>query len=628
MADINLPVPGVTNGPGWAEQLVAAIAAVNDEVEGRLSNGALTQFIAEYMAEHPNVDPEVIAQAVADYLDDHPAEGVTQAQLDAAITAIELTPGPQGIQGPQGEAGPKGDKGDPGETGPQGTQGVPGETGPQGEPGPKGDKGDKGDPGDTGPAGADGADGTGVSILGSFPSEGDLPASGNPGDAYLIAGDLYVWTGSGWDNVGTIQGPAGTPGAQGPKGDKGDPGDTGPQGLQGVQGIPGADGAQGPKGDPGEQGIQGIQGPAGADGADGPEGPQGAPGAKGDKGDKGDTGETGPKGDPGSSAFFDFGSNADAARPSTPTPIIWIGSVVPNNRAEGDWFFIVDGGDLPDPFVGAMDGYSAPFRAHSLRRLLSSYTGPAIRVRRSADGTESDIGFTAQGDLDTSALLTFAGSGSAFVSTWYDQSPSGRHFSQPTPGSQPRIVNAGALDAVSGYPAVVFDGTDDSLVSPVAGLYAATTSSVAFVLKSDSNAVANATTFSESKITTNNGFWRPLRGSSANWNAQATGDTGTSLWASTATGSNLYDLSQHQGFYVEASATINSWKDGSPAHVSVSAPRTGTITPERSGLGAHVGSSTTNFYSGSLQEIIAWASDESASRTSISDNQKNYWGVA
>ena len=54
-----------------------------------------------------------------------------------------------------------------------------------------------------------GADGTGVTILGSFPNEESLPASGDPGDAYLILGNLWTWVGEAWVNAGTIQWPAG-----------------------------------------------------------------------------------------------------------------------------------------------------------------------------------------------------------------------------------------------------------------------------------------------------------------------------------------------------------------------------------------------------------------------------------
>src|SRR5699024_1158279 len=56
-----------------------------------------------------------------------------------------------------------------------------------------------------------GADGTGVTILGSYDTEEELKQAhptGNPGDAYIIAGDLYVWdaANSQWKNVGRIQG--------------------------------------------------------------------------------------------------------------------------------------------------------------------------------------------------------------------------------------------------------------------------------------------------------------------------------------------------------------------------------------------------------------------------------------
>jgi hypothetical protein len=43
--------------------------------------------------------------------------------------------------------------------------------------------------------------------------------------------------------------------------------------------------------------------------------------------------------------------------------------------------------------------------AYSLRLLSSCYTGGnAIKVRRSSDNTEMNIGFTSNGDFDTTAL--------------------------------------------------------------------------------------------------------------------------------------------------------------------------------------------------------------------------------
>ena len=68
--------------------------------------------------------------------------------------------------------------------------------------------------------GEDGKDGTGVNILGEKDEEADLPDSGNPGDAWLINGDLWVWDAenSQWIDVGSIQGPPGDDGKDGQPG--------------------------------------------------------------------------------------------------------------------------------------------------------------------------------------------------------------------------------------------------------------------------------------------------------------------------------------------------------------------------------------------------------------------------
>ena len=80
---------------------------------------------------------------------------------------------------------------------------------------PKGLKGDKGEPGD------DGQDGTSIIIKGTVPTEADLPSGAAQGDTY-IAEDTkegYVWDGTKWVNIGSLEGP------EGEKGDKGDKGD-------------------------------------------------------------------------------------------------------------------------------------------------------------------------------------------------------------------------------------------------------------------------------------------------------------------------------------------------------------------------------------------------------------------
>lgn len=182
-----------------------------------------------------------------------------ETQFDEAVQYAD-----QKIAENPGQVGPKGDPGADGAEGPQGPSGeaavISGATistlpagaeatvtmggtssnrtfnfgvpqGAQGIPGPAG------------------ADGTSVTIKGTLPGVGSLPESGAPGDAWLIAGNLWVWTGSDWENVGPIQGPKGDPGAQGEQGPKGDPGMDGAPGEQGIQGV------QGPKGDTGADGV-------------------------------------------------------------------------------------------------------------------------------------------------------------------------------------------------------------------------------------------------------------------------------------------------------------------------------------------------------------------------------------
>jgi len=91
----------------------------------------------------------------------------------------------------------------------------------------------------------------------------------------------------------------------------------------------------------------------------------------------------------------------------------------------------------------------APAAAYSLRLLRTAYAGFCIRVRRSSDNTEQNIGFVS-GVIDTVALLAFVGAGDGFVVTWYDQSVNARDATQATAARQPRIVNAGVLEIQNG----------------------------------------------------------------------------------------------------------------------------------------------------------------------------------
>ncbi len=103
--------------------------------------------------------------------------------------------------------------------------------------------------------------------------------------------------------------------------------------------------------------------------------------------------------------------------------------------------------------------------AYSLRRLRGAYTGPALRVRRSSDNAEQDIGFDNDGNLNTASLLAFVGSGDGFVTVWYDQSGNARDKTQTAAASQPRIVVSGTVQTMGSRPAINFGGSPQHLAT-------------------------------------------------------------------------------------------------------------------------------------------------------------------
>jgi len=122
-------------------------------------------------------------------------------------------------------------------------------------------------------------------------------------------------------------------------------------------------------------------------------------------------------------------------------------------------------GTPPASFL--LDDFTGAAGAWSLRRLRAGYTGAAIRVRRTSDSAELDIGFTGLGTLDTPALEAWAAGTNALVTTWYDQTTNGRNAIQATAANQPRIVNIGVVTrGNNGQPAVDFLAGDQKLVIP------------------------------------------------------------------------------------------------------------------------------------------------------------------
>ena len=111
-----------------------------------------------------------------------------------------------------------------------------------------------------------------------------------------------------------------------------------------------------------------------------------------------------------------------------------------------------------------LDNLTGVALAYSTRKLRTAYSGSALRVRRSNDNTEQDIGFDGSGNLDTSSLASFVGSNSGYVVTWYDQSGNAVDATQATTSAQPRIVNAGTNDTINSKVSPRWTGGSQRLV--------------------------------------------------------------------------------------------------------------------------------------------------------------------
>jgi len=104
---------------------------------------------------------------------------------------------------------------------------------------------------------------------------------------------------------------------------------------------------------------------------------------------------------------------------------------------------------------------------YSLRQLnpASQY---CVRVRRSSDDSEQDIGFvynsnTNQYFIDVATLESFCGMGNGFVKTWYDQSGNDNHLTQTTSANQPIILQVGFTVLSNSKPSIYWDGSNDYL---------------------------------------------------------------------------------------------------------------------------------------------------------------------
>jgi hypothetical protein len=112
---------------------------------------------------------------------------------------------------------------------------------------------------------------------------------------------------------------------------------------------------------------------------------------------------------------------------------------------------------LGDDYAGVGAIYSC------VQKHRSGYAGSAIRVQRSSDSTQQDIGFDSDGLLDQTALTSFVGGGNGDVVTVYDQSGNGYDVTAAA-SQQWRIVTSGTVNTNGGQPTMVGGATASGFI--------------------------------------------------------------------------------------------------------------------------------------------------------------------
>ena len=256
--------------------------------------------------------------------------------------------------------------------------------------------------------------------------------------------------------------------------------------------------------------------------------------------------------------------------------------------------------------------------AYSLRSLTGG-DPKVVRVRRDTDGGAGDNDeqdFTAS-EVSSGALAAFVGSGNdGFVETWYDQSGNSNDAVQATAGSQPKIVNAGALVADNG---IDFDGSNFLAATPVSGLEGSFSMFSTSVRDSGSGY-----TVSISKSAANNRYFAIQEGGSTSVAVPRNSISGVSV-ADSVSGNNRLT------FALTTSATSTSVGALGSA-VTTTTDDYGENFTSNSGMnqiaiGLLRTVNPTGQFNGRIREILVYTSDQTDNRGAIEANIANHYNI-
>ena len=270
-------------------------------------------------------------------------------------------------------------------------------------------------------------------------------------------------------------------------------------------------------------------------------------------------------------------------------------------------------------FTGLLDTYTGAAAAYSVRKLSSTYTGGALRVRRSSDDTEQDIGFNASNELDTAALLSFVGTGgtdNGFVTKWYDQSGNNNDAINADASEQPLVVSGGTLVTENGKAAIDFDGVDDYFTG--ASKTTMNNTAIFAVIKSDSN--TQDAVFIQNTL------------DASNFVALGLGNKGSNnaIGSLLLVGGSTVDTVGDSTFTATDQTLVSYLADNTAGQMFVDGTEeTDAVGSRGGGVATTIGArgDSNNPFNGAFQEVIFFDSDQSSNRTGIETNINDHFSI-
>ncbi len=280
---------------------------------------------------------------------------------------------------------------------------------------------------------------------------------------------------------------------------------------------------------------------------------------------------------------------------------------------------------VPFYYTGILDLYPNAAAAYSLRKLRRAYSGSAIRVRIDTTGQPMyDIGFYSNGELDTADLISKAAGNDAYVHTWYDQSGLGNDVIQITTADQPKIATSGIIELENGMPTITFDGASNYLTKGVGNSLDYSGNNIFSFAVCVSN-IQNSRIYADdiigvqgyiinrpygigatkTSINDGNGYKTP------NTNP-ATLSTQSLLTTEIIGSSGSFKTRQNS--VLQNDITLSPW-DGSIG------------TSGTAGFAVGAGANGGQNFSGNIQSLIIYTSDQSANRTGIETNINKHYNI-